>query len=276
MGGTIIQKSDFSWNSTLNYSKINNKVISIGDEEQIFPGGQYASGFLSEKVFIVKPGESLGTMYGYNFIGIWQESEAAEALKFGNKPGDSKYENLDGNTVIDGDDRKVIGKALPDFTWGFNNSFSYKNFDLNVMIEGVQGRDVLNIAYAGAGIAVGDARTITLEDAKNTWTPTNTNTIWPKIGSASNTDYVNSSKWIQDGSYVKIRNLSLAYSIPREKLKIGDLRIVLSGQNLFTFTNYKGFDPEVSSTGKSDIDQGLDLGSYPTAKSYTLGLTLNF
>ncbi|NQU54564.1 MAG: TonB-dependent receptor [Bacteroidetes bacterium] len=276
IGGDIIRKSDFSWNAALNYSKLNNKVLSIGDEEQIFPGGNYASGFLSSKVFIVKPGESLGSLYGYNFLGIWQQEEASEALKYGNVPGDSKYEDLDGNYIIDGGDQKIIGKGLPDFNWGLNNSFSYKDFDLNIMIEGVHGRDVINLGYAGAGAAVGDARAITLEDAKNTWTESNTNTIWPKIGSTSNTDYINSSKWVQDGSYVKLRNISLAYSIPKEKLKIGDLRIVLSGQNLLTFTDYKGFDPEVSSTGKSDIDQGLDLGSYPTAKSYTIGLTLNF
>jgi TonB-linked SusC/RagA family outer membrane protein len=276
IGGEIIRKSDFSWNANANFSKLNNKVISIGDEEQIFPGGNYGSGFLTSKVFIVKPGESLGSIYGYNFLGIWQQDEAAEALKFGNVPGDSKYEDLDGNNIIDGGDQKIIGKGLPDFTWGLNNSFAYKNFDLNIMIEGVQGRDIINLGYAGAGVAVGDARAITLEDAKNTWTESNTNTIWPKVGSSSNTDHINSSKWLQNGSYVKLRNISLAYSIPKEKLKVGDLRIVLSGQNLITFTDYKGFDPEVSSTGKSDIDQGLDLGSYPTAKSYTLGLTLNF
>jgi TonB-linked SusC/RagA family outer membrane protein len=276
IGGEIIRKSDFSWNATFNYSKLNNKVISIGDEEQIFPGKEYAGGFLSSKVFIVKPGESLGSLYGYNFLGIWQQDEAAEALRFGNQPGDSKYEDLDRDFIIDGSDQKIIGKGLPDFNWGLNNTFSYKNFDLNIMLEGVHGRDVINLGYAGAGTAVGDARAITLNDAKNTWTTSNTNTIWPKIGSTSNTDYINSSKWVQDGSYVKLRNISLTYSIPKEKLKIGDLRIVLSGQNLLTFTDYKGFDPEVSSTGKSDIDQGLDLGSYPTAKSYTIGLTLNF
>ena len=276
IGGEIIQKSNFSWNANANFSKLNNEVISIGDEEQIFPGGTYGSGFLSSKVFIVKPGESLGSIYGYNFLGIWQQDEAGEALKYGNVPGDSKYEDLDGNNIIDGSDQKIIGKGLPDFTWGLNNSFAYKNLDLNIMIEGVQGRDIINLGYAGAGVAVGDARAITLDAAKNTWTESNPNTIWPKIGSASNTDHINSSKWVQDGSYVKIRNISLAYSIPKDKLKIGDLRIVLSGQNLITFTGYKGFDPEVSSTGKSDIDQGLDLGSYPTSKSYTLGLTLNF
>ncbi|PIF02233.1 MAG: hypothetical protein CR996_01255 [Draconibacterium sp.] len=276
VGGEIMNKSDFSWNVNANFSKLKNEVISIGEEEQIFPGEEYANGFLSSKVFIVKPGESLGSIYGYNFLGIWQQDEAAEALKFGNVPGDSKYEDLDGNNIIDGGDQKIIGKGLPDFTWGLNNSFAYKNIDLNIMIEGVEGRDIINLGYAGAGVAVGDARAITLADAKNTWTESNPNTIWPKIGSSSNTDHINSSKWLQDGSYIKIRNISLAYSIPKDKLKIGDLRIVLSGQNLITFTNYKGFDPEVSSTGKSDIDQGLDLGSYPTAKSYSLGLTLNF
>lgn len=272
----IIRKSDFSWNAAFNMSSIKNKVISIGDEERIFPGYSYGGGLLDSKVFVVTPGESLGTFYGYNFMGLWQEHEASEAALYGNKPGDSKYQDVDGNHIIDENDLQVLGNAMPDFTWGLNNQLSYKNFDFNVMIEGVHGRDVLNVGYAGAAIAVGDARSITLAEAANTWTKDNTNTIWPKINSSTNVDRTNSSKWLQDGSYVKLRNISVAYRLPKEKVKIGDLKLSVSAQNLLTLTKYKGFDPEVTSTGGSDIDQGLDLGSYPSARSFTLGLTLNF
>ncbi|WP_430812557.1 MULTISPECIES: SusC/RagA family TonB-linked outer membrane protein [unclassified Carboxylicivirga] len=272
----IIRKGNLTWNAAFNYSSIKNEVISIGDEEQIFPGNSYGTGFLDSKTFIVKPGESLGTFYGYQFLGLWQADEAAEAALYGYKPGDSKYEDLNGDKVIDGKDLQVIGNALPDFSWGFNNQIRYKGFDINVMIEGVHGRDVLNLGYAAAGAAVGDARSITLAEAANAWTENNTNTIWPALNSSTNVDHINSSKWLQDGSYIKLRNISVAYHFSKDRIKIGDLKLSVSAQNLLTITNYKGFDPEVTSTGGSDIDQGLDLGSYPSARSYTLGLTLNF
>ncbi len=272
----VIRKSDLKWNAGFNISSVKNNVISIGDEKQIFPGSSYGGGFLDSKTFIVKPGEPLGTFYGYKFLGLWQANEASEAALYGYKPGDSKYEDLNGDKVIDGKDLQVIGNALPNFSWGFNNQISYKNFDFNVMIEGVHGRDVLNLGYAGAGVAVGDARSITLAEAANAWTENNTNTIWPSLNSSTNVDHINSSKWLQDGSYIKLRNVSVSYNLSKEKIKIGDLKLSVSAQNILTITDYKGFDPEVTSTGGSDIDQGLDLGSYPSAKSYTLGLTLNF
>ncbi|MEN8119303.1 MAG: SusC/RagA family TonB-linked outer membrane protein [Bacteroidota bacterium] len=272
----IIKTNDLSWNTGFNFSSIKNKVISIGDEEQIFPGDNYAGGFVTSKLFVVKPGESLGSFYGYEFLGLWQTDEAAEAALYGNMPGDSKYRDINGDNIIDGDDLMIIGNALPKFSWGLNNFISYKNFDLNIMIEGIHGRDVLNLGYAAAGVAVGDARSITLDEAKNVWTESNTNTIWPKIDSGSNTDHINSSKWLQDGSFVKVRNISLAYSLSKEKAKFANFRFVLSAQNLLTFTKYKGFDPEVTATGNSDIDQGLDMGAYPSARSYTFGITLSF
>ncbi|MCU4174259.1 SusC/RagA family TonB-linked outer membrane protein [Carboxylicivirga sp. N1Y90] len=272
----IIRKSDLKWNAAFNISSVKNNVVSIGDEDQIFPGSSYGGGFLDSKIFVVKPGESLGSFYGYNFVGIWQAHETAEAAKFGYMPGDSKYEDLNGDNVIDGQDLQVIGNAMPDFSWGLNNQISYKNFDFNVMIEGVHGRDVLNLGYAAAGVAVGDARSITLAEAANAWTETNTNTIWPKLNSSTNVDHINSSKWLQDGSYIRLRNISVSYRLPKDLVKIGDLKLSVSAQNLLTITDYKGFDPEVTSTGGSDIDQGLDLGSYPSARSYTLGITLNF
>ncbi|MEN8250374.1 MAG: TonB-dependent receptor [Bacteroidota bacterium] len=276
LGLAIIQTNDINWTSNFTFSSIKNEVIAIGNEEMIFPGDNYAGGFVTSKLFVVQPGESLGSFYGYEFLGIWQADEATEAALYGNLPGDSKYLDRNNDNIIDASDQDVIGNALPDFVWGLNNSISYKSLELNIMIEGVHGRDVLNLGYAAAGIAVGDARSITLQEASNTWTDSNTNTIWPKITSSSNTDFINSSKWLQDGSYVKLRNIGLTYILSKGKTGIGDFRFTLSAQNLITLTKYKGFDPEVTATSNSDIDQGLDMGAYPTARSITFGITLGF
>ncbi|MCG8307743.1 MAG: SusC/RagA family TonB-linked outer membrane protein [Cytophagales bacterium] len=270
-----ILKADFSWDINLNFSTLKNEVISIGDQERIF-GGTYGSGIMEASPFVIMPGYALGSFWGYKFLGIWSSSEQEEALKYGCQPGDSKYEDVDGDYTIGAADYQVIGDANPDFTWGLNSQFRYKNFELNILLQGVHGRDVLNLTYASAATITGDTRSITLKEAADYWTPQNENTIWPNIKSSTNRDYLNSSKWIQNGSFVKLNNVSLAYTIPRNAAKIGDIKLLVSGQNLLTFTNYKGFDPEVSSTGELDTDSGLDFGVYPLPKIITLGVALDF
>ena len=266
---------NLTWGVNFNFSTVRNEVISLGGQERI-AGENYASGLLNRSPFIMMPGQPLGTFWGYRFLGIWGTDEAAQAAEFGNQPGDSKYEDLNGDGVIGPEDLQVIGDANPDFSWGINNQISYKNFEFNVLVQGVHGQDVYNLAYATTASIIGDSRSITLREATNFWTPDNQNTIWPVPTSATNVDYMISSKWLQNGGYVKIRNVSLAYTIPQEVTKIGNLRLSLSAQNLIAFTNYKGFDPEVSSTGNRDTDQGLDFGVYPMPRLYTFGVALDF
>ena len=129
----------------------------------------------------------------------------------------------------------IIGNYLPKFTWGFNTSLTYKDFDFNLLIEGVHGNDVLNLSYMLAGTVIGESSSITLKDAENYWTPTNQNTIWAVPTSSTRKEKANSTKWIQDGSFVKLRNISIGYTTPKTLLK-GQLRISLSAQNLFTIT----------------------------------------
>ncbi len=271
---TPIQKNDFSWTINFNLSTVKNNVVSLGDKSQIF-GDNYAAGVLDTNPCVVMVGQPLGSFWGYKFLGIWGSNEATEAAKFGNKPGDSKYQDVNNDHVINSTDYQIIGNSNPDFSWGMNNAISYKNFELNILLQGVQGRDVFDVTYATAAAAISESRTITLKEAANSWTTTNQNTIWPAI-SSTNKNFVSSSKWLQNGSYLKVRNISVSYLIPERVAKIGNLKLSLSGQNLFTFTKYKGFDPEVSSTGTSDIDSGLDFGVYPTSKIVTMGISLDF
>ncbi|MCG8307193.1 MAG: SusC/RagA family TonB-linked outer membrane protein [Cytophagales bacterium] len=269
------RNQNLTWDVNFNFSTLRNEVISLGGQERI-SGGNYAPGLLTRSPFIMIPGEPLGTFWGYKFQGIWSTQEAAQAAEYGSQPGDSKYEDLNDDKVIGPEDFQVIGDANPDFSWGINNQIKYKNFEFNILVQGVHGQDVYNLAYATTASIIGDSRSITLKEASNYWTPENQNTIWPDVKSSTNVDYMISSKWLQDGSYVKIRNISLAYTIPEEVVKIGNLRLSLSGQNLILFTNYKGYDPEVSSTKNSDTDQGLDFGVYPVPRFITFGAALDF
>ncbi|CAG4992353.1 TonB-dependent receptor P3 [Dyadobacter sp. CECT 9275] len=270
------QTKDFSWRINFNFSTIRNKVINLGDEKRIFSGANYyGAGVMNTSPYVIEPGQPLGAIWGMKYLGIWGTSEADKALTFGNKPGDSKYEDLNKDGKIDASDYQIIGYANPKFTWGFSNSFTYKNLGLDILLQSVQKRDVYNITYASAAVLIPDARTITLREASDVWTASNTGAAWPAV-STTNTNYMNSSRWLQNGGYVKVRNISLYYLIPKRLARIGDIKVTLSGQNLFTITKYKGFDPEVSSSGNRDVEGGMDFGVYPTSKLITAALSLTF
>ncbi len=169
----------------------------------------------------------------------------------------------------------VIGNALPKFTWSLDNTVKYKNFELNVYVQGVHGNDVLNVDYAEAALQVGDSRTVTIADLDH-WTPTNPGNEWANIKSTSNLNLPGCSKFVQDGSFVRIRNISLAYYLPQDVIKNTSLKLMVSAQNLYTFTKYIGYDPEAYSTGNNDVIQGVSMGAYPSARTYTFTMQLTF
>jgi TonB-linked SusC/RagA family outer membrane protein len=270
-----VSKNGFEWSIGFNLSTVRNNVVNLGVDKRLLMGG-YGSGLLSTNAFVLEPGHPLGSFWGVNYLGIWQTGEAAEALKFGNKPGDSKYEDLNGDHVINFSDYQITGDANPDYSFGINNTFNYKNFTFNVLIEGVQGRQVLNTMYAIGVLPVGDARTVTIKDGADAWTASNPNAAFPSLSSVTNVNNLQASRWLEDGSFVKVRNISLAYNFPKTFTKFADVRLSVSGQNLFTFTKYKGYDPEVSSSGTLDTEAGIDFGAYPTPRLITTGIAITF
>ncbi len=293
LGGVPLAKGDFTWNANLNFTSVRNKVIDLGENEYI-EGGIYGNGLVTQPQTRIIPGQPLGTFYGLHFLGIYQANEAGTApvnvenpdgsvtvtdlgsgaARYGLQPGDNKYEDVNDDGVIDGNDRTIIGYALPKFTMGFNNTLSYKNLECNVFVQATQGNDILNLSYAAAATQIGDSQTITSADV-NPWTAENPNNMWPRLASSSSKEYLGSSKWLQSGSFVRVKNVSLSYLVPVEKARLTSLRLSVSAQNLFTFTNYKGYDPEASTSGGSDRDGGVDLGAYPSARTYTFSLQLN-
>ena len=193
-------------------------------------------------------------------------------------PGDAKYRDINNDDVINSDDLTVIGNGQPDFIWGFNNTLSYKNLELNFFIQGVHGNEVFNFLKGYMLGGNGDARDATTVDILNRWTPQNENTDVPGY-SSTNKNVIQSSRNVEDGSYVKLKSITFGYNLPRtllKKVKIADARIFVSGQNLLTISNYSGFDPEVSSSGSNDVDLGIDWGAYPNPKTITVGLNVKF
>lgn len=263
-----VEGASFKWNTTLNAALNKNKVVSLGDDTMI-RRARIGGGLINSDIQVIQVGEALGAFYLIPWEGVHQQDGA------GFKAGDSKYTDLSGNGVIGYEDMRISGNATPKVQWGFNNNFNYKNLELNVFIQGAYGHQMFNATYAAAAIPSSDVAYPTLAEIANYWTPQNTGSTWASPTSTAKR-YIESTQFLQNASYARLKNLSLSYKLPKSLLKFGDARITLSGQNLFTITKYKGFDPEATSTSSnSDADAGIDLGAYPSPKTYTIMLNLS-
>ena len=274
ISGTPISKNDFTWNSSFNISAYKNQLLSLGKDTFLL-GGNYAAGLTFESPFAIKVGESLGSFWGYEWEGVYKTADATEAAKYGFKPGDNKYLDYNKDGKIDSKDKHIIGNALPKFVWGFDNSFTYKNFELNIMLQAVVGREILNTVYACANTILSDATAISHVDGLDYWSTSNENARFASPTTSTGKNFIESTQFLQDGSYVKVKNIGLAYNLSKAVTKFSDLKLTLSGQNILTFTKYKGYDPETSTSG-NDIDGAIDVGSYPNARTITLSIQANF
>lgn len=265
IGGTPVVGSKFKWTTNYNMSFNRNKVLSL------------VGGSVYDSYNIIEVGQPLGEFYGYKFLGTWKTDEAAEAALYGNKPGDAKYQDVNGDHAYTSADEEPIGNASPKFTYGFINDFSYGRFSLSFMFQGEQGNQIFSqtLAYLWGGL--GDDKNATLEAAvpENLWTPQNqtNNPAW----SSTSHNYNNSSRYVYDASYCKLKNLSLTYHFPENVLKpigVRSFDIYVSGQNLFTITKFPGYDPEVYQNENTTNDQGLEFGDIPNPRTFTVGFRL--
>ena len=272
-----VQTRNLLWDVNFNISTVKNKVLDLG-EQAAFMSGTNGNGMLSENTYRVQEDLPLGTIWGYKWLGIWQESEADQAAAYGNVPGDYRYEDLNNDGAYNlQDDGQAIGDANPDFVWALNNTVSYKNFDFSLLLQGMHGQDVFNLARAAMSTVHADARTIMLKaPATDYWTTTNTDAEYKSIHSTSDAKRLNSSQWIEDGSWVKVKHVGLTYNVPRNWVKFGTLALTVSAQDLLTFTKYKGLDPEVSASGTNDLWGGCDFGTQPLPTTVTFGVSLEF
>ncbi|MNL21464.1 TonB dependent receptor [compost metagenome] len=192
---------------------------------------------------------------------------------------------MDGDGVITANDRTTIGSPFPDFTYGMTNSFSYKNFDLAFTLQGVQGFEVLNAARRFYGNYAGTYNV--LRSTANGWKSESDrgDGVSPQIdrnfGAVGVSSVINSvtSQFVEDGSFLRIRNITLGYNLPAsmlKTLKVANARLSLTVQNAFTFTNYEGYNPEVSVEGGNPLVPGVDSGGYPLARTFMFGLNFGF
>lgn len=271
---------DFSWSANLNLGTAKNEATDLGDLEFI-----ESNVFEGENLSRISLGESLFYMYGYETNGLFQEGDDTSAQPNA-AAGDVRFVDQNGDGVINSDDNVKIGNPFPTLTYGLTLTANYKQFDASLFFSGVSGNDVYNTnIYDLEGMTrLFNAGTAVL----NRWTPTNTNTNVPRY-TADHSDNVNrSDRFVEDGSYGKLRNLTIGYSLSNPVLSrmakgtFSKVRIYAAGQNLLTVTNYSGMDPEVGGStvnpgqGSAAGGIGIDRGVYPEPRSFTLGLQVAF
>lgn len=277
------------WNSTFNISWNRNKVLDLGEVSRLEYKTTYGGYSLKNGFMQLRVGEPFGQMYGYGYEGTWKVSESKEAAAFGQLPGDPKYTDANHDGVINSSDITKIGNAIPDFIFGWSNRVSYANFDLTFLIQGSKGNDIFNQAR----IRLENTSEGTSTRLLDRWTESNQDTDVPAFidavtrqnaGLASKVslgsgDGGRLQRYVEDGSYIRLKNISLGYSIPQSvisKIGVKKVRAYVSGTNLVTLTKYTGYDPEVSAYNTNDAMIGVDLSNYPTAKTISFGINVTF
>lgn len=277
IGGTPIEKGKFSWETNLNLSTLKNEVVSLGGLPRLGTGTGAGGGMSITNEFMLMPGQPLGSYWGLKYLGTFKPNEADIAAKQGRVPGDPHYEDVNGDNAITTDDFQIVGHAFPKLTGGWNNTFTYSGLTLNVFFQGAFGVDKLNYTRAGAMSGSGEARQFLLTEIRDYYREGNTDSDIPAF-TKTYQPFTQSSRFVENGSFVRLKNVSLAYNLPSAVFKDkANVRIFASATNLLTITKYTGPDPETSNVGSStDTAIGIDRGSYPNAKVYTLGVTLGF
>jgi hypothetical protein len=266
----------FEWATQFNISYNENKIVSLNDSVPMFTG----SIGLNQNLSINAQNRPLGSFYGFVSNGIFQTQQEVNkhALQVAGadpynrtSPGDIRFRDLNNDGVINDDDRTYIGNPFPDLIFAMNNTFAWKGFDLSIFLQGIYGNDIYNAnAIWQTGMAVAQNQKT---DVMNRWTGEGTSNSMPRaVFNDPNKNTRVSDRFIEDGSYLRIKNLIFGYTLPKnisQKMKLSAVRLYLSCQNLHTFTKYSGFDPEVPASG-------IDLNVYPVTRTIGGGINIEF
>ncbi|MCP9611746.1 TonB-dependent receptor [Coprobacter tertius] len=275
---TNVKMGGIRWMNSFNYAMNRNKVISLGSATEIYTQ--------SNKVidFITKVGEPIGNYYTYVTDGVYKnqaeiETDVMNGIIVPNaQPGDFRFKKFGKDDVINADDKQITGNYLPLFTYGYSTSLKYKSFDFGLSLQGVYGNEIANINRRYLANMEGNANQLSI--ANERWqSPENPGSgkVYKANRSATGMNSVISTWHIEDGSYMRIREITLGYAFPKRLLKrmgISNLRIYGSAFNPFTFTKYSGYNPEVSADS-SPIMQGVDYGTYPLSRSIVFGINFS-
>ena len=276
-----IQGRDLTWRSTFNISANRSEVVNVGATTEACRADANVCQTVTGRgitgagaTHILQPGQPLGTIYGFKVLGLWQQGDTCDLTATAQcTPGEYKLQDTNGDRVITNADRVRLGTGEPKFYGGFSNNVTFRRFSLNAFLNYQQGNKIVNggLAYGCQGQMQLNERTCMLDR----WTPTNTNTNIPR---ANNTRIRRVySTLVEDGSFVRLSSLTLAYQIPDGLApRMHSARVFVTGQNLWLHTNYSGFDPEVSSSGSSNTAPGVDAGAYPRSKVWNFGIAASY
>jgi TonB-linked SusC/RagA family outer membrane protein len=292
-----VRNKKFSWSSNFNISFNRNKVLELSDgETERYTTASWDTYTTNVPLYIAQVGHPIAMFWGYIWDGNYQYSDFDETspgvytLKPGVvkytatasnpiQPGNIKFKDMTGDGIVDADDRTVIGNPNPDFTGGFTNDFTYRNFDLSVFFTFSYGNDVINInRIIMEGGRVRKNQNYFASYA-NRWTPENQSNDYFRVNGGGPLDFAYSSRVIEDASYIKLKTVQLGYNLPQnliKRAKLNNLRLYVSAQNLLKFSKYSGFDPEVSKFGSSALRPAFDYSVYPYARTITFGLNVSF
>lgn len=270
-----ILTGDFKWNASVNISANRNKVLDLGPVSQILTGEINGYLKISDPV-IIRPGVALNGFYGYVSDGIFQSGDnIAGSAQPTAVAGDRRYKDINGDGKIDASDRKYIGFAQPKHYGGMTHDFSYKGFELSATFNWVYGNTILNGTRADLDLPTGQKNSSAR--VKDRWTPTNPSNTIPRA--SLNRAFLFSDAQLEDGSYLRLGAATLGYHLPTNWLKqvgLSSAKIYVTGQNLWTWTNYTGYDPETNQSGQNNILRGIDSDAYPLAKTWLAGIQIRF
>jgi len=280
--------SDFSFEANAQFTTYNNEIVKIAEGVPYFDAGGSRIGGFNRNI----EGQAIGEFFGYNVIGLFQEADFNPdslairkyylidgiATQDGAETGFFRYEDIDGSGGIDPEDRASIGNPNPDFTYGLNLTFGYKNFDLTAFFYGSQGNEIFNYNRWWLDFWPSFQGQKSTDLLNNSWTPSNTGASTPKASNKSNfsTNTVSNSYYVEDASFFRLKSLQIGYTFPRSILGnvFSNARIYVQGINLFTITKYSGLDPELASF--NDTYFGVDEGNLPATKQFLIGVNLGF
>ena len=287
------QTRAFKWTTNFNISFNKNKVLALSENQTaLLTAAQFDQNYNGQSSYIAKVGLPMGLMYGYVYEGTYKyddfnKSGNSYSLKPGvphystetnTQPGMPKYADLNGDGVVDSNDRTIIGRGLPIHTVGFTNNFEYKGIDLSIFFQWSYGNDIMNANRLFFESSNNRSRELNqFASYANRWTPENPTSDIPAATNSSSNRVI-SSRIIEDGSYLRLKNVTVGYTFPAKlvkKWKIDKARVYVAAQNLWTCTGYSGYDPEVS-VRNSALTPGLDYSSYPRAYSISFGVSLGF
>lgn len=286
-----IQRSDFTWKTNIIFSRYKNLLVRLNSPSALLKGAEQDFTGGASVVNITQPGRAVGSFYGYVTDGLFRDmSELNNGTDWGVAVGpqgiylgDIRYKDLSGpngkpDDRIGSEDVTFIGDPNPQFTYGITNSFTYKGFDFSFFLQGVQGSKIFNWTrkYTESMSSIYLNQSTAVFDR---YTPSNTNASIPRYNQWNNNNTRNSDRYIEDGSYLRIQNISLGYNFPAKwinKARMTNARLYFSAQNVYTFTRYSGYDPEIGSFNKNALSPNVDNGHYPNPRTITIGANIEF